>query len=469
MESFGMQLWPLFEWLLQTTLQASLLIFLILLVQLMLRGKLGVRWHYCLWLLLLIRLVMPWAPESRISIFNLFQILFERGPVELVAANSAIKASNSAVEDQALRHIFVNMLPIIWLGGALVLICYMFVSNLVFWISVSRERLLVDKSILELLETCKSQMSIRTALRIIVTKRVKSPALFGFLRPVLLLPVGMSEALSLDELRYVFLHELAHLKRHDIFVAHFVSVVQILHWFNPLVWLAFYRMRSDRELACDALVLSTMDADEPKKYGRTIISLVELFYQNRHLPAMVGIMEDKLQLKRRIRMIARFKKISKKWSLVAVLVIGLIGAVALTNATSSSKDDADIREDTPMVWVGHAEGYEASSSPQGYGGYGGNADGDNALGYGGYSQDNNRPTTRVKIKRSRPKESDNAKNAPVFFGVSSEGSGPMGYGGYGGNPEPLGYGGYAPGYGASRVKDTEKPDIPDSNTPAPTP
>jgi len=371
MESFSIQLWPFFEWLLQTTIQASLLIFLILLVQLMLQGKLGVRWHYCLWMLLLIRLVMPWVPESRISIFNLFQILFERGPTELVAADSAIEAGNLAVEHQTLGHIFVNMLPIIWLFGALVLLCYMFFSNLVFWISVGRERLLVKKSILELLETCKSQMGIWMDLRIIVTSKVKSPALFGFLRPVLLLPVGMSEKLSFEELRYVFLHELAHLKRYDILVAHFVSLVQILHWFNPLVWLAFYRMRSDRELACDALVLSKLSADEPKKYGRTIISLVELFYQNWYLPAMVGIMEAKLQLKRRIRMIARFKKISKKWSLVAVLVIGLISAVALTNATSSLKDDADIREDTPMVRVGYAEGYEASGSPQGYGGLGG--------------------------------------------------------------------------------------------------
>jgi len=450
MESLSIQLWPFFEWLLRTTVQASLLIFLIVLVQLMLRGKLDVRWHYFLWIVLLIRLVMPWAPESRISIYNLFQMLFERVPTELVAANSAIEANNSAVGHQALGHIFVNMLPVIWLVGALVLLCYMFFSNLVFWISVNRERPLVDKSILELLEKCKSQMVIRMALRIIVTDRVKSPALFGFLRPVLLLPIGMNEAFSLEELRYVFLHELAHLKRHDIFVAHFVSLVQILHWFNPLVWLAFYRMRSDRELACDALVLSTMSADEPKKYGRAIISLVELFYRKRHLPAMVGIMEDKLQLKRRIKMITRFKKISKKWSLVAVLVIGLIGAVALTNATSSSEDDVDISEDTPMGWGGYAEGYEVSNPPQGYGGYGGNPGGDNALGYGGYSQGGNRPITRGRINRSRSEEADGGKGQTVFYGVSSEGSAPMGYGG-------------------TRVKDTKESDSPDSNTPAPSP
>jgi bla regulator protein BlaR1 len=455
MESLSTQLWPFFDWLLQTTVQASLLICIILLVQIVLRSKLDVRWHYCLWIVLLIRLVMPWAPESRFSIFNLFQTFFESGPAELAAGNSTIAASNSVAVYQALGHIFVTMLPIIWLGGALVLLCYIFSSNLVFWISVNLKRPLADKSMLELLEKCKSQMGIRKSLRTIVTDKVKSPALFGFLRPVLLLPVGMSETLSFEELRYVFLHELAHLKRHDIFVAHFVSLVQILHWFNPLVWLAFYRMRIDRELACDALVLSKMNVDEPKKYGRAIISLVELFYQNRRLPAMVGIMESKTELKRRVTMIAKFKKMSKKWSLLAVLVIAFIAAIALTNAISSSEGDADIREDTPMGWGGYYDKSEASSSPQGYGGYGGNPSGDIALGYGSYSQGSNRPTTRVKIKSSRSEEADRGKGQPVFYGVSSEGSAPMGYGGYGG--------------GTSRSKKPEKSETPDSNTPAPTP
>ena len=71
MESLSMQLQPFFEWLLRTTLQASLLICLIILVQAVLRGRLGIRWHYCLWLLLLVRMAMPWVPESRLSMFNL--------------------------------------------------------------------------------------------------------------------------------------------------------------------------------------------------------------------------------------------------------------------------------------------------------------------------------------------------------------------------------------------------------------
>ena len=366
MESLSMQLWPFFEWLLQTTVQASLLICLILLVQLMLRGKLGVRWHYCLWLLLLIRLVMPWAPESRMSIFNLIppwarqsQIEFvpddiaddslnsdvagvginESTPVSITVVPQEIPEAITATPEEPGVFELADMLPLIWLIGALVLAVYVCASNFNLRRTIKKACPLMDRKILDLLEKCKSQMGIRTILRVVVTDRVKGPALFGFVRPRLLLPRGMIEALSLEKLRCIFLHELAHLKRHDIFVSYLVSLLQILHWFNPLVWLAFYRMRADRELACDALVLSTMNIDEPQKYGQAIISLVELFYQNRYLPATVGIMENKSQLKGRISMIANFKKDSKKLTLPAVLLILMIACISLTDAQVQTRQE----------------------------------------------------------------------------------------------------------------------------------
>ncbi|MHC4658315.1 MAG: LamG-like jellyroll fold domain-containing protein, partial [Planctomycetota bacterium] len=188
------------------------------------------------------------------------------------------------------------------------------------------------QEILDLLEDCKEQMGSRTVLGIVVSDKVKSPVLFGFIRPRLLLPVGIIETLRTEELRYVFLHELAHLKRCDILLGWLTSLLTILHWFNPLVWYAFYRMRVDRELACDGLALSTMNVDEPPKYGRTIVGLLERFSRVRYVPGMVGILETKVQLERRITMIAKFKKGSQRIKLLAVLLIVMMACVSLTDA-----------------------------------------------------------------------------------------------------------------------------------------
>ncbi|MHC4204644.1 MAG: M56 family metallopeptidase, partial [Planctomycetota bacterium] len=62
---------PFFGWLMQTTLIASVVTCLILLIQKVLGGKLGPRWCHALWLVLLIRMILPWAPSSRMSLFNL--------------------------------------------------------------------------------------------------------------------------------------------------------------------------------------------------------------------------------------------------------------------------------------------------------------------------------------------------------------------------------------------------------------
>lgn len=95
-------------------------------------------------------------------------------------------------------------------------------------------------------------------------------------RPRLLIPYGIINKLSEEEKRYVFLHELAHLKRKDNLINWIMVLVQALHWFNPIVWYAFYKMREDCEVACDADVLSLLNPAEHKKYGETIINLIGL-------------------------------------------------------------------------------------------------------------------------------------------------------------------------------------------------
>jgi Tol biopolymer transport system component/beta-lactamase regulating signal transducer with metallopeptidase domain len=249
-----------------------------------------------------------------------------------------------------------DVLPSIWLAGALVLAVYVCANNFNLLRIVKRERPLTDQKILDLLEDCKAEMGIRTILGIVTTDKVKSPALFGFIRPRLLLPKGMLETLSREELRYVFLHELAHLKRHDIYIGYLSSLLQVLHWFNPLIWLAFHRLRADRELACDALVLARTQSGQAKDYGRTIVCLLERFSRPRHLPAMAGILETKAQLKRRIKMIARFKKNSYQWSPWAILLIIILACISLpdarrTRASETLASKPAQQPDFRKIWI----------------------------------------------------------------------------------------------------------------------
>jgi bla regulator protein BlaR1 len=161
-------------------------------------------------------------------------------------------------------------------------------------------------------------------------------------RPRLLLPQRLLQLLDRDSLRLLFLHELAHIKRGDILVNWLATMVHVVHWFNPLVAMAMARMRADREMATDALVLSLGDGTDRRRYGETLIRLLELGSAREALPGAVGVLEDKAELKERVTMIAEHGRNAQRWpALAGALILGLAattltGAVEVTNALAKA-------------------------------------------------------------------------------------------------------------------------------------
>jgi len=141
----------------------------------------------------------------------------------------------------------------------------------------------------------------------------------------------LTQKFSSEELRHIFFHELSHVKRADIPLNWIATALLALHWFNPFIWFAFGRMRLDRELACDAAALSFSGPQEKENYGETIIKLVEQFSRPAWAPAIVSIVEDKNQIKRRIQMIAQSTN-RKTWSILAAVLCAALGAMTFTDA-----------------------------------------------------------------------------------------------------------------------------------------
>jgi beta-lactamase regulating signal transducer with metallopeptidase domain len=234
-------------------------------------------------------------------------------------------AKGASENIQGLNISFDEALLYTWLIGAVLLGLYTLFRNMRFWIRIKKLPMLIDREVLDLLEECRTRMKINTIAGITITDLVESPAMFGYLRPRLLLPQGVLEKLTKAELTFIFMHELGHLKRHDIGISWIITFLQVFHWFNPFVWLAFYQMRIDQESACDASVLSKIRHNQSKDYADTIIGFLEKFCQNSQLPAMAGIIENKSQMKRRIAMIVRYRKSTKKITIAAVIMLLVTG------------------------------------------------------------------------------------------------------------------------------------------------
>jgi bla regulator protein blaR1 len=306
-------------WLMDYTIDISILICLIFFIRLFTFNKLPAWWHYSLWIILLLRMILPWRFENNFDIPNVVPISIDKNLFEsiLIEEESAIsKITPGLSPDPQGWCIHVNdVLMFLWLAGIIFLGIYVLVKNIRFRNALNKEPMLTEKKVLDLLEECKHRMKTQVPLKITVSDKIKSPALFGYFRPRLLLPVGVHNRLSSAELFYIFMHELGHLKRHDIGVSWLITFLHIFQWFNPFVWVAFYQMRIDQESACDASVLSRIKNYQTIDYAGTIVSFLERFCRNQKIPALVGILESQTQIKKRITMIINYRRNSKKMML----------------------------------------------------------------------------------------------------------------------------------------------------------
>ncbi len=195
-----------------------------------------------------------------------------------------------------------------------------------------RKHPLSDLDLLRIAGECREAVGLRQSPWIVASTEVRSPALFGFSVPRLLLPAGLVETSAAQDLRFILMHEFCHVRRRDIALSWVASVLGILYWFNPLVWLIAARMRSDLEMACDALVLSKLAPSESKSYGETIIRLLERFAQHAQNAGLVGILEHREQMRRRVRMISRFGMDSYRLRWAGLAFVVLTAVAALTDA-----------------------------------------------------------------------------------------------------------------------------------------
>lgn len=343
-----------FKTILLTSAMGSIIVGVIVAIKILLKNRVSAAWHYYIWLLLIVRLIMPYAPKSSLSIFNLFTPAAEKVQAvqsqytvtEPAIKTAAITQSNdtqpsytqsSEVDSkvmpskQGIRFNY-NTLAIIWLTGAAAMLLYVLFVNIVILLKVNRQPECRNSEIIKIYKECKADLNLRSNIPIIYSKDVETPSILGFIRPKLLVPPVIVDNLQTAEKKYIFLHELIHLKRKDVIINWITIALLILYWFNPIIWFAFYRMQQDCEVACDAAVLSYLNPSEYRKYGETIINMLDMYSKSRRVLGIAGMAGSKSNIKRRIKMIANFKKKSYIWSAAAIFAFVLIGVIVLTNS-----------------------------------------------------------------------------------------------------------------------------------------
>lgn len=368
-------------------MQSSLLIAILLLADLLLRRKVRAVFRYWIWMLVLLKLVLPTWLSTPFSLGHLLggelaYVDISRTTIEtetmettpvfvspiidpsrieasraMLAATVApdipdVEPAEAAPAERASKPLtplsWQGILFLLWLAivaamGLLLLQRAVFVRRLI------RQACAANDMMNEALEYCCQCMGIRRNVSLKISVNATSPAVCGLFRPVILLPRNLGPTLGSSHLRTVLMHELAHIKRGDLWVNTVQTVLQIVYFYNPLLWLANAIIRGVREQAVDETVLVAM-GPKAQQYPETLLNVARLAWQRPALSLrLIGVIESKSQLKERIsKMLERPIPKSAKLGIAGMLIVFTLGVFLLpmAKANESAAEESAVSEES---------------------------------------------------------------------------------------------------------------------------
>ena len=312
----------LFLKIINMSISASWLVLAVLLLRLVL--KKAPKWvNVLLWGIVAIRMICPFSFESALSLIPSAETI----PLDIEMAakptiDSGVPAINSVVNPVLSSfappqhvltsanplQIWIPILNIIWLVGVSTFLLYTAVS---YW----RLRRKVDTS-------------VRYKDNIFQSENVSSPFVLGIIKPRIYLPFNMNG----QDLEHVVAHEQAHIRRRDHWWKPLGFLLLTIHWFNPLMWLAYVLLCRDIELACDEKVIKELDNEQRADYAQALV----VCSVNRPMIAACPLAFGEVGVKDRVKSVMNYKKPAFWVIIIAVIACVIVAVCFLTNPKQDS-------------------------------------------------------------------------------------------------------------------------------------
>jgi beta-lactamase regulating signal transducer with metallopeptidase domain len=283
-------------WMTAMLWQSAILIAIVLALDLVLRRFTWPQLRYALWLLVFVKLVLPpdFAMPTSLAVpavSFIKQHIMAVGTVQVTApaadmagtppAPTPIAASTHLATANKASHPALAVATLSWQSW-LMLAWLTGIVLLTLWLSIKLIRLRNSASAVSLpewfagaLQESADRLSLRRIPAVIVTRQVRCPAVLGALTPLILMPQDRLGSYSRNETANMLIHELAHIKRGDLFVHTIQLVIQVIYWPNILLWLIRRPIHDLRELCCDATVAARLQ-DATASYRQTLLDTARL-------------------------------------------------------------------------------------------------------------------------------------------------------------------------------------------------
>lgn len=379
-------------------LSSSILIVVVMGIRFFLKGKISLRLQYSLWMLVVVRLLVPFPfGETMMSVGNWLDSVMDtkeaQQVIELTQTPLPSMTYNEAydiVEEQyAQDGIDINHVPmeefsetieyevidtmnngytpteimeIIWLAGMILLSLWFLVVNFHFFrkLKNSRTFLGITEELLEKYSSKSNLSKKRNLLPVYQSDIVETPCLYGIVSPTIYVT---SEVIEDKEcMWHVLEHESTHYYHWDYLWSILRVVCLAVHWYNPLVWCAAIISRNDAELACDEATIERLGETERASYGRTLIGLT-CEKRSAVLLTATTMTGSGKSIKERITLIAKKPKMAIITVVFLVLLLQVVIGLTYTGAKlqyDSFSEWAAQLDVTDFKYLHVANGYGAS-------------------------------------------------------------------------------------------------------------
>jgi len=356
--------------------QVSLLILIVTALDFLLRRWAWPQVRYTLWLLVLIKLIIPptwtlpssliskWQPlvqariEERLGIY--LRAPAAREPLQMLPSipafqTAAVPAAEPVAQSRRTQPAKSTSLPpshtlgwkaivmLAWILGMGLFVALLAdrITRLRRWHKKQVEKKVIPIWYFELLVETTKRLKLGRLPAIVFSKNAKAPAVYGMFRPVLLLPASYLDSLSREDAEHVLLHELAHLKRGDLWLHGLCLLLQIVYWFNPLLIWTRRQMRHVREICCD-LTIANVLKEKTMNYRETLLNTARELLTQTAEPGMglLGVFEDPFRLVARLRWLEKKTWCTRKLMTAAVALVALVMTAAVLPMGSTMKEGA---------------------------------------------------------------------------------------------------------------------------------
>ncbi|MEG2915598.1 MAG: M56 family metallopeptidase, partial [Oscillospiraceae bacterium] len=329
---------PVFYKLLYMSITAIIIGGIILVIRKLLDKKIPPIWKYFMWILVIFALIIPFRPQSKISLTeNIQQIenisfreeynsISKLAPKENLSQQKILEFNKYRNDILLKSFLFDVAIPLTWFFGMISAFVILIASKVYLSYKIKHHSL-SHNQFNEIFLNCKAKLNVNGNIQIITQDYIKSPSLIGLIKPKILLPQYTS-TMSEENLSYILFHELAHFKRKDMLINYILLTLQAIHWFNPLIWLIFKLIREDMELLNDSYVLNHIGNENSKNYARSLVETLGLSHNVSIIPKLICMVDNKKNVARRISMIKLGETFKKHKIILAVCCLAIIFVVS---------------------------------------------------------------------------------------------------------------------------------------------